>query len=134
MTVTPGDTLGWKPGKRLIIARLVDYAAYFASIGTIPAEGTFTFTVSWRGLIEPAQPLLLIHPYVELELPRTIVPVMDLTEQLAEKILEEPDKHLPPQGDASDDKARQLRFDATALSKPQAIRIFRRLVVPILLR
>jgi hypothetical protein len=50
-------------------------------------EGEFTFTVSWRGLIEPTQPLLLIHPYAELELPRTIVPVMDLTEQIAEKIL-----------------------------------------------
>lgn len=194
LTVTPGDTLGWKPGKQLVIARPVDYAAYFAGIDATPVEGEFTFTVSWRGLIEPSQPLLLIHPYPELELPRTIVPVMDLTEQLAEKIvgwsahglmkhyvdvawtfyrladqidtsklgrlldakldvgrslfpseyamfpdrqalrtaLEDPDGHIPPQGDASDDKAKQLRFDAAALNKQQAIQIVRARVVPLL--
>lgn len=194
LTVTPSDTLGWKPGKQLVIARPVDYAAYFAGIGANPVQGEFTFTVSWRGLIEPAQPLLLIHPYPELELPRTIVPVMDLTEQLAEKIvawsahglmkhyvdvawafyrladqiepgklgrvvdaklavgrslfpaeyaafptraalrsaLEHPDEHIPPQGDASDDRARQLRFDAAALNKLQAIQVVRARVLPVL--
>jgi hypothetical protein len=195
LTVTPGDTLGWKPGKQLVIARPVDYAAYFAGVGATPVEGEFTFTVSWRGLIEPSQHLLLIHPYPELELPRTLVPVMNLTEQLAEKIvgwcahglmkhyvdvawafyrladqidtgrlgplvdaklavghelfpneymafpdraalrtaLEDPDTHIPPQGDASDDKAKQLRFDAAALNKQQAIHIMRSRVVPALL-
>ncbi len=187
--------LGWKPGKKLVIARPVDYQAYFAGIGGAAVEGEFTFTVSWRGLIEPAQPLLLIHPYPELELPRTLVPVMDLTEQIAEKIvawsahglmkhyvdtawafyrladqidttklgrlvdaklavgrglfpvpyagfgdrtalrpaLEDPDHHVPPQGDAADDKANQLRFDAAALNKQQAIQIMRQRVLPTLL-
>ncbi len=87
LTVTPGDVLGWKPGKKLVIARPIDYEAYFAGLGGTPVEGEFTFTVSWRGLVEPSQPLLLVHPYPELELPRTIVPVMDLTEQVAEKIV-----------------------------------------------
>ena len=58
LTVSPGDVLGWKPGKKLVIARPVDYQAYFAGIGGAAVEGEFTFTVSWRGLIEPAQPLL----------------------------------------------------------------------------
>jgi hypothetical protein len=195
LTVTPGDTLGWRPGKQLVIARPVDYAAYFAGVGAAPVEGGFTFTVSWRGLIEPAQHLLLIHPYRELDLPRVLAPVMDLTEQVAEKIvgwsahglmkhyvdvawafyrlsdqidtgklgrlvdaklavghelfpreykafpdrtalqgaLDDPDAHIPPQGDASDDKARQLRFDAAALNKQQAIHIVRSRVVPVLL-
>lgn len=194
LTVTPGDTLGWRPGKQLVIARPVGYAAYFAGVGAIPVDGEFTFTVSWRGLIEPAQHVLLAHHYPELELPRTIVPVMDLTEQIAEKIvgwsahglmkhyvdvawafyrladqidlmklgrlveaklavgrelfpgeyaafpdrqalcpaLEDPDAHIPPQGDAADDKARQLRFDAAALNKQQAIHVVRSLVVPAL--
>lgn len=194
LTVAPGDVLGWKPGKKLVIARPVDYEAYFAGIGGAAVEGEFTFTVSWRGLIEPAQHLLLIHPYPELELPRTLVPVMDLTEQIAEKIvawsahglmkhyvdvawafyrltdqidttklgrlidakldvgrdlfptpyagfpdrtalrpaLEHPDDHVPPQGDAADDKASQLRFDANALNKQQAIVVIRSRLLPLL--
>lgn len=194
LTVSPGDVLGWKPGKKLVIARPVDYEAYFAGIGGTPVEGEFTFTVSWRGLLEPAQYLLLIHPYPELELPRALVPVMDLTEQLAEKIvawcahglmkhyvdvawafyrladqidttklgrlidaklgigrelfpipyagfpdrtalrpaLEHPDDHVPPQGDAADDKASQLRFDADALNKQQAIVLIRQRLLPLL--
>jgi hypothetical protein len=194
LTVTPGDVLGWKPGKKLVIARPVDYDAYFAGLGTNPVHGEFTFTVSWRGLIEPAQTLLVTHPYPELELPRTLVPVMDLTEQAAEKIvawcahglmkhyvdvawafhrlddqidraklgrlvdaklevgrelfpgeyaaftdlaairsaLEYPDEHVPPQGDAADDKAGQLRFDAAALNKQQAIQLVRHRLLPAL--
>ncbi len=195
LTVTPGDVLGWKPGKKLVIARPVDYEAYFAGIGGKPVDGEFTFTVSWRGLLEPAQRLVLVHPYPELELPRTLVPVMDLTEQVAEKIvawcahglmkhyvdvawafyrlagqidaaklgalvdaklavgrelfpipyeqfpdraalrvaLEHPDDHVPPQGDAADDKARQLRFDASALTKQQAILVVRKRLLPVLI-
>jgi hypothetical protein len=195
LTVSPGDVLGWKPGKKLVIARPVDYEAYFAGIGGTAVAGEFSFTVSWRGLIEPAQRLVLIHPYPELELPRTLVPVMDLTEQIAEKVvawsahglmkhyvdvawafyrladqidttklgrlvdsklkvgrelfpipyagfphraalrpaLEHPDDHIPPQGDAVDDKAGQLRFDAAALNKQQAILVVRRRLIPVLL-
>lgn len=194
LTVTPGDVLGWKPGKKLVIARPVDYEAFFAGLGGAAVEGEFTFTVSWRGLIEPAQHLVLVHPYVELQLPRTVVPVMNLTEQVAEKIvawsahglmkhyvdvawafyrladqidvatlgrlvdakldvgrelfptayaafpdrgalrhgLQEPDEHVPPQGDAADDRARQLRFAGTALNKKQAIHVVRERLIPAL--
>ncbi len=194
LVVTPGDNLGWKLGRKLVIARPVEYEAYFAGLGGDAVEGEFTFTVSWRGLIEPSQPLLLVHPYAELELPRTIVPVMDLAEQVAEKTvawcahglmkhyvdaawafyaldeqldraklgrlvdaklqvgrdlfpaeyadfpdresirtaLEDPDRHVPPQGDAADDKARQLRFDKTSLNKAQAIYVVQNRLLPAL--
>jgi len=197
LTVTPGDTLGWKPGKRLVIARPVDYRAYIAGLGSGAVEGefTFTFTVSWRGLVERSRPILLIHPYTELNLPRTIVPVMDLTEQIAEKTvawcahglmkhyvdvawafyrlhdqidcaklerlvdakldvgrrlfpseyteftdrasiraaLEHPDQHVPPQGDAADDKASQLGFAGAGLNKTRAIHLVRTRLLPALL-
>jgi len=45
---------------------------------------------------------------------------------------EHPDDHMPPQGDAADDKASQLRFDATALNKQQAIVIIRKRLLPLL--
>jgi len=47
--------------------------------------------------------------------------------------LEHPDEHVPPQGDAADDKAGQLRFDAAALNKQQAIHVVRERVLPVLL-
>jgi Nucleotidyl transferase AbiEii toxin, Type IV TA system len=87
LTVTPADATGWKPGKKLVTARPVNYEAFFAGIGGGAIEDQFTFTVSWRGVVEPAQHLALVHPYPELQMPQTIVPVMDLTEQLAEKIV-----------------------------------------------
>lgn len=46
--------------------------------------------------------------------------------------LEHPDDHVPPQGDAADDKAAQLRFDADALNKQQAIQIVRQQLLPAL--
>jgi hypothetical protein len=192
LTVTPGDLLGWKRGKKLVVARPVNFEAFFAGLGGAAVEDQFTFTVSWRGLEEPAERLALIYPYTDLRMPRTVVPVMDLTEQIAEKIvawcahglmkhyvdvawafyrldnqidrgklgrlvdaklevgrslfateyaafshresirpaLERPDDHLPPQGDAADDKARQIRFAGTGLNKQQAIYIVRERVLP----
>ena len=47
--------------------------------------------------------------------------------------LEHPDDHVPPQGDAADDKARQLRFDASALTKQQAILVIRKRLLPVLI-
>lgn len=47
--------------------------------------------------------------------------------------LEHPDDHVPPQGDAADDKAGQLLFDAAALNKQQAILVVRRRLIHVLL-
>jgi hypothetical protein len=194
LTVNPGDILDWKPGKRLVTARPVNFEAFFAGLGGRAVEDEFTFTVSWRGLEEPAQRLVLVHPYPELVLPSTLVPVMDLTEHLAEKVvawcahglmkhyvdvawafhrlpdeidldkfgglvdakldvgrdlfpdayaafpdrasirpaLESPDDHVPPQGDAADDRARQIRYAGAGLNKVQAVHLVRARVVPAL--
>lgn len=192
LTVTPADATGWKPGKKLVTARPVNYEAFFAAVGGAVIEDQFTFTVSWRGLEEPAQTLALIHPYPELRMPKTLVPVMDLTEQVAEKIvgwcahglikhyvdvawvfyrladqvdsaklgglvarkmatghelfpdayaeladlravfrpLYEPDSHVPPQGDPSDDGAAQIRFAGAGLNKVQAVKLIRERALP----
>ncbi|MBB4663009.1 nucleotidyl transferase AbiEii/AbiGii toxin family protein [Conexibacter arvalis] len=192
LTVTPADATGWKPGKKLVTARPVNYEAFFAAVGGAAVEDQFTFTVSWRGLEEPAQHLALVHPYDQLQMPPTIVPVMDLTEQVAEKVvgwcahglikhyvdiawvfhrlsdqvdgsklgrlverklaigrelfpgayaefndlnsvfrpLYDPDRHVPPQGDPSDDGAAQIRFAGAGLNKVQAVRTVRERGLP----
>ena len=192
LVVTPADATGWKPGKKLVTARPVNYQAFFAAVGGEVIEDQFTFTVSWRGLEEPAQTLALIHPYPELKMPETLVPVMDLTEQVAEKLvgwcahglikhyvdvawafyrladqidnaklgrlverklvigrelfpdaytnlpdlnavfrpLYNPDDHVPPQGDPSDDGAAQIRFAGTGLNKVQTVELIRKRALP----
>jgi hypothetical protein len=86
LVVVPAAPDRWRSGRQLLKAQPVDFEAFFASVG-IPATDSFTFTVSWRGLFEPADRLALGHPYSELILPRVEVPVMNLTEQTAEKIV-----------------------------------------------
>jgi hypothetical protein len=87
LTVTPVDYLNWRTGNDVLHATPVNYEAYFAALGADPVEGEFKFTVSWRGLEEPAQHIRLRHPYAELQMTPTDVPLMDLTEQAAEKIV-----------------------------------------------
>ncbi len=87
LLITPVDATLWKPGKKLVSAHPIDYEAFFADVGGGPTADAFKFTVSWRGLFEPSDKLALLHPYSELVFPRTVVPVMNLTEQTAEKII-----------------------------------------------
>jgi Nucleotidyl transferase AbiEii toxin, Type IV TA system len=87
LVVTPVDATLWKPGKELVSAHPIDYEAFFADVGAGPVADAFKFTVSWRGLLEDPDNLALRHPYPELVFPRTVVPVMNLTEQTAEKIV-----------------------------------------------
>jgi hypothetical protein len=77
---------GFNEGVQLVTVAPVEFTPYFAALGEEPPSDSFSFTVSGRGLIEPAQLLTLVYPYLELVLPETMVPVMDLTEQVAEKI------------------------------------------------
>jgi hypothetical protein len=86
LVVAPAGVQHWGASKQLITAQPVDFEAFFAAVG-VPVEGKFTFTVSWRGLFERPERLALTHPYSELLLPQVEVPVMDLTEQVAEKIV-----------------------------------------------
>ncbi|MGP8241732.1 MAG: nucleotidyl transferase AbiEii/AbiGii toxin family protein [Solirubrobacteraceae bacterium] len=87
LLVTPVDATLWKPGKKLVSAHPIDYEAFFADVGGGPIVDAFKFTVSWRGLFEPPDKLAMLHPYPELIFPQTVVPVMNLTEQAAEKIV-----------------------------------------------
>jgi hypothetical protein len=80
------EAAGFNAGVELVTVMPVEFTAYFAALGEAPQRDSFSFTVSGRGLIETAERLMLIHPYPELVLPATTVPVMDLTEQIAEKI------------------------------------------------
>lgn len=82
----PGTNWGRKTPK-LVDVKPINYEAYFASVTGDPIEGQFSFTVSQRGLFEPAEWLVLSHPYPELviEPSNREVPVMDIAEQAAEK-------------------------------------------------
>lgn len=86
LLVAPAGVAEWGLGKRLITAQPVGFEAFFAAAGE-PVEDRFSFTVSWRGLFEKPDRLVLKQPYPELDLPHVLVPVMDLTEQVAEKIV-----------------------------------------------
>jgi len=86
LVITPASPEQWKSSRKLIKAQPVDYQAFFASVGE-PVTDSFTFTVSWRGLFEAPERMALTHPYPELIMPEVAVPVMDLTEQTAEKIV-----------------------------------------------
>ncbi len=84
----PGTNWGRKTAK-LVDVKPINYEAYFASVTGDPIEGQFSFTVSQRGLFEPAEWLPLCHPYPELviEPGNCEVPVMDIAEQAAEKVV-----------------------------------------------
>ena len=85
--VDPGERWG-RATPKLTIAKPVDYDAYFAGAAGDPVSGSFTFTVNQRGLFRPATWLMLVHPYRELVLAEDVrVPVMNLEEQAAEKIV-----------------------------------------------
>jgi hypothetical protein len=85
--VDPGERWG-RSTPKLTIAKPVDYDAYFAATAGDPVSGSFTFTVNQRGLFQPATWLMLVHPYRELMLAEDVrVPVMNLEEQAAEKIV-----------------------------------------------
>ncbi|MGC2373215.1 MAG: nucleotidyl transferase AbiEii/AbiGii toxin family protein [Solirubrobacteraceae bacterium] len=87
LEVTPADPTEWKPGRKLFSAQPIEFSAFFAGLGGQPIEDEFSFTVSWRGLLEPAEHVPLVYPYDQLEVPQTSVPVMNLTEQVAEKLV-----------------------------------------------
>jgi hypothetical protein len=84
----PGTNRGRKT-PNLLDVKPIKYEAYFASVTGDPIEGQFSFTVSQRGLFEPAVWLALRHPYPQLVVDRDdlSVPVMRIAEQAAEKVV-----------------------------------------------
>lgn len=87
LEIAPGDHHGFHYGSDLITAKPVNYTAYFAQAGAAPPTGDFSLTVAARGLLLPADMVPLRHPYPALVIAPMDIPVMNLTEQLAEKIL-----------------------------------------------
>lgn len=88
LVVRPDDGTKWDRRNKLTIAQPIEYDAYFASVGMSPVSDRFTFTVNMRGLEEPASRVRLVHPYPELVFSDEIlVPVMDIVEQAAEKVV-----------------------------------------------
>ncbi len=84
----PGERWG-RSTPKLVDVKPIKYEAYFASATGDPVEGEFSFTVSQRGLFRPPVWVELTHPYRELVFERdeVLVPVMDIAEQAAEKIV-----------------------------------------------
>jgi hypothetical protein len=89
LEITPGNPAGWGGGKEIVTAKPVAYKAYFAGTATAPLEGEFSLTVNERGLeLAPEWFELRTPSYPALEFdPVPSIPVMELNEQTAEKIL-----------------------------------------------
>jgi hypothetical protein len=98
LEVTEGDDLNIRPDEgsrwsrgtpQLTIAKPIEYDAYFPSVTGEPVSGLFTFTVNQRGLFRDPEWLSLVYPYSELQLSAQapLIPVMDIAEQAAEKIV-----------------------------------------------
>jgi hypothetical protein len=84
LTITPASP---KEENEIKHVAPVEFQPFFDALGSSdPNPGAFRFTVSGRGLIEPADEVDLTHPYPDLVLPVLKVPLMNLTEQIAEKI------------------------------------------------
>ncbi len=90
LEIYPDDGTNWKrKTPKLVDIKPIAYNAYFASATDEPVQGEFSFTVSTRGLMRPADWLVLRHPYPELVLQddQLLVPVMNIAEQAAEKVV-----------------------------------------------
>jgi Nucleotidyl transferase AbiEii toxin, Type IV TA system len=88
LEVRPADGPYWERRAKLTIAQPINYSAYFASATSEPVTDEFSFTVNERGLNLPAEWLALTSPYDGLVFSvDPLVPVMQLTEQTAEKIV-----------------------------------------------
>jgi hypothetical protein len=85
VTPDPGDY--WDRRVRLITAQPINFEAFFAAVDPAnPPKGTFSFTISQRGLNLKPDWLPLFSPYKGLQFTKEIlVPVMHVTEQAAEK-------------------------------------------------
>lgn len=89
LEIEPKDQRSWAEGSLILTAKPVVYKAFFAGTPTKGIEGEFSLTVSERGLGEAPEWLeLAVRSYPTLVFdPTPLVPVMQLDEQTAEKIL-----------------------------------------------
>lgn len=89
LEIEPKDQFSWAEGRLILTAKPVVYKAFFAGTATKAIEGEFSLTVSERGLGEAPEWLgLTVQSYPTLVFdPAPLVPVMQLDEQTAEKVL-----------------------------------------------
>jgi hypothetical protein len=87
LTIEAGDPAYWQRKNRLTTAQPVEFSEEFSNFRSDRRQRTFKVTVSRRGLIEPACWRPIVHDYPDMGIEEVNVPIMDINEQLAEKIL-----------------------------------------------
>jgi Nucleotidyl transferase AbiEii toxin, Type IV TA system len=87
LTIEAGDPAYWQRKNRLTTAQPVEFSEEFSNFRSDRRQRTFKVTVSRRGLIEPACWRPIVHDYPDMGIEDVNVPIMDINEQLAEKIL-----------------------------------------------
>jgi hypothetical protein len=87
LTIEAADPAYWQRKNRLTTAQPVEFSEEFSNFRSDRRQRTFKVTVSRRGLIEPASWRPIVHDYPDMGIEDVVVPVMDINEQLAEKIL-----------------------------------------------
>ncbi len=87
LTIEAGDPAYWQRKNRLTTAQPVEFSEEFSNFRSDRRQRTFKVTVSRRGLIEPASWRRIVHDYPDMGIEDVVVPIMNINEQLAEKIL-----------------------------------------------
>ena len=87
LSISARERDAWSERKDLTIAQPVRFEESFANLAWTESSATFSVTVARRGLMEPADWLPLTHDYSAMGIEGVEVPVMELNEQAAEKII-----------------------------------------------
>jgi hypothetical protein len=87
LEIEAGDPAYWGRRTQLTTAQPVHFTEQFSNFRTDPQQRKFKVTVSRRGLIKDAVWTPIVHDYPPMGIEDLKVPVMDMNEQLAEKML-----------------------------------------------
>ena len=87
LTMSADQTEYWERRTELTISQPVEFKESFVQFETDDRLTKFKVTVARRGLFGPARFKPLVHDYSAMGIERTEIPVMDLTEQAAEKLI-----------------------------------------------
>ena len=86
LDITPADPSYWEQKRKLVTAQPIRFTQTFSDIQTPPALTKFKLTVSRRGLYLPAVWRPLKHDYTPFGIEDVDVPLMSISEQLADVI------------------------------------------------
>lgn len=87
LDITPADPSYWEQKRKLVTAQPIRFTQTFSTIQTPPALTRFKLTGSRRGPYLPAVWRPLTHDYTPFGIEDVEVPLMSISEQLAEKII-----------------------------------------------